>query len=189
MSGHARRSRSCFWRREWGELVERGHVYILPAPKQLPPQAQSHCFVRRTVPLLITSDHLPLSSALPSSTSTNTKERTTARSSFAEPMFAPQRPFEGGQCCSESNLPTVPRWEPHVRCHSSETTSLSWKSTLPVQPNLPAGSLQEVTIECYELLAGCIYFLPASWFMSHGWLLLVCRLLLISGWESDDSFW
>ena len=148
MSGHARRSRSCFWRGEWGELVERRHVYIFPAPKQLPPQAQSHCFSKRTVPLLITSDHLPLSSALPSSTSINIKERFAARSSFAEPMFAPQRPFACGQCCSESNLPTVPRREPHVRCLFSVTTSFSWKSTLPVQAILPAGSLQKVTVEC-----------------------------------------
>lgn len=58
---------------EWGELVERGYVYIPPAPKQVLPRAQSHCLAKRTVPLLIASDRLPLSSALPSSTSSISK--------------------------------------------------------------------------------------------------------------------
>ena len=77
---------------EW-KLFERGHDHIPPAPKQVLPHAQLHCFAKRTVSLFIASSRLPLSLALPSSTSINAKERTTARSFLSEPMFTPQRPF------------------------------------------------------------------------------------------------
>ena len=60
--------------------------------------------------------------------------------------------FACGLCCSESSLPTVPRRETHARCLFSVATSLSWKSTFPVQPIRPAGSSQEVNVECYGIV-------------------------------------
>ncbi|KIJ93550.1 hypothetical protein K443DRAFT_396144 [Laccaria amethystina LaAM-08-1] len=107
--------------------------------------------------------YLPLS-ALPSTTSINTNDGTTARSCATEPVFASRRPFACGQRCSESSLPAVPRREPYEHC------LLSMIRHFPVQPILP------VTIECYGIVPvisiskvhpGVTCFVPASWFMGQ----------------------
>jgi hypothetical protein len=106
--------------------------------------------------------YLPLS-ALPSTTSINTNDGTTARSCATEPVFASRRPFACGRRCSESSQPAVSQRE-------YEHCLFSMIRHFPVQPILP------VTIECYGIVPvisiskvhpGVTCFVPASWFMGQ----------------------
>ena len=66
-----------------GKVVGRGHGHIPPAPKQVLPQAQPHCYAKRAGSLLIANHHLPLRLLFRPPRPSTINERTAALCLFA----------------------------------------------------------------------------------------------------------